>query len=83
MNADVVVVASVYHGEMLPEAERLDVARLARDISAAGVPARHREGAAAIVSSLVPELRQGDVLLVMSNGGFDGIHDRFLKALRR
>jgi UDP-N-acetylmuramate: L-alanyl-gamma-D-glutamyl-meso-diaminopimelate ligase len=81
-NADIVVVASVYHGELLAEAERLDVPRLVRDVGALGVPARHREGAAAIVAALVPELRPGDVVLVMSNGGFEGIHERFLGALR-
>ena len=79
--ADVVVVASVYHGEMLADAERLDVPRLVREVSALGILARHYENAAAIVASLVPALRPGDVILVMSNGGFDGIHERLLRAL--
>lgn len=79
--ADAVVVAAVYHGDMLADSERLDVPRLVREVAARGVSARHCPDAAAIVGSLVPELRDGDVLLVMSNGGFGGIHEKFLSAL--
>jgi UDP-N-acetylmuramate: L-alanyl-gamma-D-glutamyl-meso-diaminopimelate ligase len=79
--ADLAVVASVYHGEALSDADRLDVPRVAREIAALGVAARNLEGAKEIVASLVPDLRAGDVVLVMSNGGFDGIHERLLSAL--
>ena len=80
--ADSVAIASVFHGEMLPDSERLDVPRLVREIVRLGVPARSFPNAREIVSALLPELRAGDVLLIMSNGGFDGIHERFLEALR-
>jgi UDP-N-acetylmuramate: L-alanyl-gamma-D-glutamyl-meso-diaminopimelate ligase len=79
--ADLVVVASVYRGEDLPETERLDVGRLVRDIAAHGVAARQSENAVTIVTSLAPDLRPGDVVLVMSNGGFGGLHDRLLAAM--
>jgi len=36
---------------------------------------------AAMVAALVAEARSGDHILVMSNGGFGGIHDKLLKAL--
>jgi UDP-N-acetylmuramate: L-alanyl-gamma-D-glutamyl-meso-diaminopimelate ligase len=36
----------------------------------------------ALVKGLVDEARPGDHLLVMSNGGFGGLHDKLLAALR-
>ena len=38
-------------------------------------------GADAIVAHLAPQLRVGDVVAVMSNGGFDRIHEKLLAAL--
>jgi len=78
--ADRVAVASVYHGEALSDEERLDVPRLIREVAALGVPATTAGDAKAIVDQLGPELRPDDVVLVMSNGGFDGIHERLLEA---
>ena len=34
-----------------------------------------------LVEAIVAQARPGDVVLVMSNGGFGGIHDRLLRAL--
>jgi UDP-N-acetylmuramate: L-alanyl-gamma-D-glutamyl-meso-diaminopimelate ligase len=36
----------------------------------------------AIVEHLTPELKEGDVVAIMSNGGFGGIHDKVLDVLR-
>jgi UDP-N-acetylmuramate: L-alanyl-gamma-D-glutamyl-meso-diaminopimelate ligase len=79
--ADRVAVAAVFHGDALTADERLDVPRLVREIAALGVPASSGEDAKEIVATLGSELRAGDVVLVMSNGGFDGIHERLLAAL--
>ena len=35
-----------------------------------------------IVAHIVPELRSGDVVAIMSNGGFGGIHEKILSALQ-
>ncbi len=35
----------------------------------------------AIVAAVVPELRSGDVVAILSNGGFGGIHQKLLRAL--
>ena len=78
--ADRVAVAAVFHGDALAPEERLDVPRLVGEIAGLGVPAFSGRGAAEIVATLAPELREGDVVLVMSNGGFDGIHERLLAA---
>lgn len=65
----------------VPEAERIDAKKLAQDIDAAGTKARWMDGPDAIVKALASEARAGDVILVMSNGGFGGIHEKLLKAL--
>jgi UDP-N-acetylmuramate: L-alanyl-gamma-D-glutamyl-meso-diaminopimelate ligase len=36
---------------------------------------------AVLVSAVVAEAKSGDQILVMSNGGFGGIHDKLLEAL--
>jgi UDP-N-acetylmuramate: L-alanyl-gamma-D-glutamyl-meso-diaminopimelate ligase len=51
-------------------------------VRALGKPARYSAGADEIVSELTPQLRDGDVVGVFSNGGFGGIHDKLLARLR-
>ncbi|HEX8475904.1 MAG TPA: UDP-N-acetylmuramate:L-alanyl-gamma-D-glutamyl-meso-diaminopimelate ligase [Pyrinomonadaceae bacterium] len=61
----------------------LDTNRLIEDVAArAGKPALCLDGADEIVRHLAPELRSGDVVAIMSNGGFGGIHEKLLDALR-
>jgi len=78
--ADQVVVAAVYRST-LPEEERLSPAALASDLNAAGVRARHIPSVADIVTTLADEGRPGDIVVIMSNGGFDDIHRKLLAAL--
>jgi len=47
-----------------------------------GKPAHSFPDADAIVEHLVPELADGDVVAIMSNGGFGGIHDKILDSLK-
>ncbi|HVF68232.1 MAG TPA: UDP-N-acetylmuramate:L-alanyl-gamma-D-glutamyl-meso-diaminopimelate ligase [Pyrinomonadaceae bacterium] len=62
----------------------LDTDELVREIAAHnGRPALCLDGADAIVEHLAPVLREGDVVAVMSNGGFGGIHDKLLDALKK
>jgi len=51
------------------------------DLEKRGKSARFFEETNAIIDYLVSEARHGDVVLIMSNGGFDNIHDRLLKKL--
>jgi UDP-N-acetylmuramate: L-alanyl-gamma-D-glutamyl-meso-diaminopimelate ligase len=76
--ADGVFVAQVAKLEQIPEHERLDPERVVADINAAGVPAFYEPDAAAIVAKLQPLLQPGDVVVVFSNGGFGGIHQKLL-----
>jgi UDP-N-acetylmuramate: L-alanyl-gamma-D-glutamyl-meso-diaminopimelate ligase len=78
--ADEIVIAPVFRST-LPEPERLSVDDLVRDVSAAGRRIRHLP-VPAIVDAIAAEAKDGDVVIIMSNGGFDGIHDKLLAALR-
>ena len=79
--ADEIVLAAVFRSS-LPEAERLSAEQLVDDLSRQGRHARHIPEIDDIVSTIVREHRDGDVVVLMSNGGFGGIHGKLLKALR-
>ena len=81
--ADRSVVASVDHPEKAPEGNRFDVERLVSDLRARGLDARHIPQVESIVACLATEAAAGDVVLVMSNGAFGGIHRRLLEALSK
>jgi UDP-N-acetylmuramate: L-alanyl-gamma-D-glutamyl-meso-diaminopimelate ligase len=78
--ADEVVVASVFRSSLPPE-ERLSEAKLVEDLTAKNVRARHLPDVEAIVTAVAGEARDGDLVVVMSNGGFGGIHRKLLAAL--
>ena len=78
--ADEVVVAAVFRSS-LPEAERLDAEGLVADLVRQGQRARHLPGVEAIVDAVAAGAREGDLVIVMSNGGFGGIHGKLLTAL--
>jgi UDP-N-acetylmuramate: L-alanyl-gamma-D-glutamyl-meso-diaminopimelate ligase len=79
--ADEVVLAAVFRSS-LPESERLSAERIVEDLSREGRHARHIPEIDDIVSTIVRERRDGDVVVLMSNGGFGGIHGKLLQALR-
>jgi UDP-N-acetylmuramate: L-alanyl-gamma-D-glutamyl-meso-diaminopimelate ligase len=68
--------------DRVPDAERLDVDRLAREVAAGGVPAEACATVDAIVEGVRAAARPGDVVVAMSNGAFGGIWPRLLDALR-
>ena len=67
--------------DRVPEAERLDVGRLTREIGEAGPPARACDTVEEMVLAVVACARPGDVVVAMSNGAFGGIWDKLLAAL--
>lgn len=79
--ADYVVIAPLFEAFRVAAEEQLSVEELISDLRAAGKQAFSIEGADAIVRHLAPELRPDDVVVVMSNGGFGGIHQKLLDAL--
>jgi len=78
--ADEIILASVFRST-LPEGERLSVDEIIGHLNAAGKHARHIESVPEIVKIVAAESGPGDLVVVMSNGGFDGIHDKLLDAL--
>ena len=80
--ADEVIVANVFRSEAIPEDERLELPALAAEIKQHGRPARLLADADAIVHTIVPELRSGDVVAILSNGGFGGIYEKLPARLR-
>jgi UDP-N-acetylmuramate: L-alanyl-gamma-D-glutamyl-meso-diaminopimelate ligase len=79
---DEIVLAEVFGAEELPPAERLDPARLVRDLAELGRTARFLPHVDAITAHLAQHAGPGDVVAVMSNGGFGGLHDKLLVALQ-
>jgi UDP-N-acetylmuramate: L-alanyl-gamma-D-glutamyl-meso-diaminopimelate ligase len=81
--ADRVVLAGLFHPERYDQRTAMDPAAVVRSLSDAGVRADYQPNVDDIVTTVVSEARAGDVLLVMSNGGFGGIHEKLLAALAR
>ena len=80
--SDYVIISGVYNTAKASELGKvLDVDELVNNIRMQGKPAHSLADADSIVTHLSPELREGDVVAVMSNGGFGGIHDKLLKTL--
>ncbi len=80
--ADEILIAPVFRST-LPEAERLSVPRLVRDLHDRGQSAREADSIDDIIGAIVREHRRGDLVVVMSNGGFGGIHRKLLDSLTR
>ena len=78
--ADEVVIAGIFRS-YLPESERLSVERLVDDLRQQDQRARHIPDTQEIVDTIVSEHRDGDIVVLMSDGGFDGIHQKLLQAL--
>jgi len=80
--ADRVMLAGVYQQQRIPEAERLNPEDVVKALNAAGTPAELHPGVDEIVESLAPQLREGDVVAILSNGGFEGIYEKLPARLR-
>ena len=80
--ADEVIVAGVFRSEAVPVDERLELQELAADIQKHGRRARLIADAEEIVRTIAPEMRSGDVVAILSNGGFGGIYEKLPARLR-
>jgi UDP-N-acetylmuramate: L-alanyl-gamma-D-glutamyl-meso-diaminopimelate ligase len=78
--ADEVLIAPVFRSK-LPESERLSVPQLIRDLNDGGQHAREAASIDDIIAVIAREHRPGDLVVLMSNGGFGGIHQKLLQAL--
>ena len=80
--ADEVVVANVFKSESIPEHERMDLAALALELQRYGRRARIIPDADEIVQIVAPEMRPGDIVAILSNGGFGGIYEKLPQRLK-
>ena len=80
--ADEVVIANAFKSDAIPERERLDVAGVATRLGTLGRHARVMADVESIVRLAAPEMRQGDVIAILSNGGFSGIYEKLPQRLK-
>ena len=67
--------------EKLPPGDRLDAERVVKTIQDCGIPAFYEPQVDDILHRVKPLAKPGDVIVVFSNGGFGGIHERLLTEL--
>lgn len=79
--ADLILIREAPDLAKIPEGERFSSARLVEGLVASGRKAHYFPDTDAILEFLSPILKEGDVVLIMSNGGFDMIHERLLNLL--
>jgi UDP-N-acetylmuramate: L-alanyl-gamma-D-glutamyl-meso-diaminopimelate ligase len=80
--ADEVIVAAIFKSEAIPQAERLDLDEVVLAVRRRGTQARQLADADTIVAAILPEVRAGDVVAILSNGGFGGIYEKLPRALK-
>lgn len=80
--ADEVIVVPPFDAEKIPEAERFDSTALVAAVRQTGQKAALRSNADEVVADLGGRLGRDSVVLIMSNGAFDNIHEKLLSALR-
>ena len=80
--ADGVIISEVPNPEKVPDGELLDVESVIENISSKGKKAFIGLSSDDIVNKLIPLTSSGDTIVVLSNGGFGGIHDKLLEALK-
>ena len=73
-------IGPIYRADRIPEAERLDRGTLARALAEEGIRARVADDTKTIVAGILEEAREGDTVLILSNGAFGGIYDDFRQA---
>ncbi len=81
-HADFAIIAGVFESEKLPPEVRLNPGKLVADISANGTPARYLANQQELLGYVLSNVKGGDKLILMSNGSFDGLHEKLLDRLR-
>ena len=81
--ADRSVLAAVFKSEAIPEGERLHPENVVAALGARGLESAVYADADAIIAAIAPELRAGDVVAILSNGGFGGIYTKLPQALEK
>ncbi len=80
-DGDVMMIREPPMMEKIPVAERFSVGQLVSDLGAKGLEAHCFADTDSLLTSLLSVTRAGDIVLIMSNGGFDNLHQRLIKAI--
>jgi len=81
MEADMVCICEPSVKKNIPDQERLSIRKLIADIEKKGVPALYFENTETLLNFLILELKDKDLALIMSNGGFGNIHEKLLERI--
>jgi UDP-N-acetylmuramate: L-alanyl-gamma-D-glutamyl-meso-diaminopimelate ligase len=81
--ADCVALPALFKPEKVPEGERLDIEQIIEDVRAMGRVAWNLGTVEGIIQKVREEARSGDVIVIMSNGGFGGICERLPESIKR
>ena len=79
--ADDVLIANVFSSAKIAPEERLDPKTIVEVLKASGKQAFFMPSVNEIIQHILKEVQPGDVVAILSNGGFEGIHERLLKKL--
>jgi UDP-N-acetylmuramate: L-alanyl-gamma-D-glutamyl-meso-diaminopimelate ligase len=80
--ADCIAMPGIFKPETVPESERLDEDKLVEDLRRMGRDAWNLGTVEDIIHKVCEEARSGDLIVIMSNGGFGGICEKLPRALR-
>jgi UDP-N-acetylmuramate: L-alanyl-gamma-D-glutamyl-meso-diaminopimelate ligase len=81
--ADRVLMAEVFQSQSIPAGERLVPEQVVAALMQRGVPAAACADADAIIQAILPQIAAGDVVAILSNGGFGGIYTKLPESLER
>ncbi|MFL6274630.1 MAG: UDP-N-acetylmuramate:L-alanyl-gamma-D-glutamyl-meso-diaminopimelate ligase [Blastocatellia bacterium] len=79
--ADVIIIAGLFHPERYTKSSAISPDEMIDNLRRSGRSADFIPSADDIVAHLSPKLREGDVVVAMSNGSFGGVHDKLLRVL--
>jgi UDP-N-acetylmuramate: L-alanyl-gamma-D-glutamyl-meso-diaminopimelate ligase len=79
--ADVIIIAGLFHPERYSKQTAISPEEMVDNLRQSGREAAFLPNADEIVAYLAPRLREGDVVVAMSNGAFGGVHAKLLDAL--
>lgn len=79
--ADVIMIPEPPLMETIPETDRFSSTRLVDDMKKRGLNALYFSNTDQLLGAILEEASHGDIILIMSNGSFDHLHERVLEAL--
>jgi UDP-N-acetylmuramate: L-alanyl-gamma-D-glutamyl-meso-diaminopimelate ligase len=81
--ADITMIPEPPLMEKIPPEERFSSTKLVEDLNERGLKAFYCPDTNHLLDDIIKQSRQGDIILIMSNGPFDNLHDRLLKRLEK